>query len=155
MQYGSIIQLPSIAIDEIVEVTRKKRIREPFPGFTVVGNGKETRHGGKSMDLLDICKQLNTAEMNLLQTMRDAIDKAKMNGEKNVNIVVPSHIDDWSKYLSTALKKNYPHMNCLGIIRRVKRGTYMINPLLFIPTKEMQFHRDEWDKLEVGCNEQD
>ena len=151
MRYGGIIQLPSIEIDEVVEVTRKKRIREPFPGFTIFGNGKETKHGGKSMDILDVCKQLNTAEMNLLQTMRDAIEKAKANSEKNVNVVTPAKLEDWTTYLGTALKKNYPHMNCLGIIRRVRRGTYMINPLLFIPPKDMKFHLEVWDNLEEGC----
>lgn len=153
MQYGGIVQLPSLEVGEVVEVTKRKIKREPYPGYTIFGNGKETRYGGKSVDILDICKQLNTAEMNLLQTIRDAIEQAKANKEKNVNLFIPAKLDTWDNYLKVALKKNYPHMHCLEIIRRVKRGIYMANPMLFIPPEEVEWHKGEWDSLEGGCNE--
>lgn len=153
MQYGSTIHIPPIGIDEVVEVTKKKKYREPFPGYTILGNGKETKLGGKSMDILDICKQLNTAEMNLLQVMRDEIERSKYNKEKNVNLVVPTRILEWTTYLGTALKKNYAHMNKLDILRRVKRGTYMVNPLLFIPPRDMEYHTEEWHVLAGECND--
>ena len=104
------------------------------------------------MDILDVCKQLNTAEMNLMQFFRDVLERNKYNKEDNPNLVKPANEDAWSDYLKIALKKNFSHMECVGIIRRVKRGTYMINPALFIPPYSMESIADEWDKLEEGCN---
>lgn len=153
MQYGGITAVPTPEVGEVIEITRKRKQREPYPGYTIFGNGKETRNGGKSMDILDVCKQLNTAEMNLMQFFRDEIEKLKANKEVLVNVVVPAKSDDWNEYLRIALKKNYPHMNCLGIIRREKRGTYMINPLLYIPPENMKDHLDKWNSLEEGCDE--
>lgn len=153
MEYSGIVTVAAPALGEIVEVIRKKKQKEPYPGYTILGNGKETRNGGKSMDVFAVCKQLNTAEMNLVQFFRDEIERLKAGKEKIVNIVVPAKCDEWTEYLKIALKKNYAHMNCVGIIRRVKRGTYMINPLLFIPPWDMQVHLDMWNDLEENCNE--
>ena len=36
----------------------------------------------------------------------------------------------WTKYLADALMKNYKHLEELGILMRVSRGVYMINPHL-------------------------
>lgn len=153
MEYSGIVTVATPALGEIVEVVRKKKQKEPYPGYTIVGNGKETRNGGKSMDTFDVCKQLNTAEMNLVLFFRDEMDRLKASKETIINVVVPTKCDEWTEYLKIALKKNYAHMNCVGIIRRVKRGTYMINPLLFIPPWEMQVHLDMWNNLEENCDE--
>ena len=149
--YGG-INIGSPAQGTEIVITTKKAKREPYPGYTIFGNGKTTRNGGTSMDILDVCKQLNTAEMNLMQFFRDVLERNKYNKEKNPNLVKPANEDAWSDYLKIALKKNFSHMECVGIIRRVKRGTYMINPALFIPPYSMESIADEWDKLEEGCN---
>jgi hypothetical protein len=156
MEYGGLInsvEIPIPAEGQTVEVTTKTRIKEPYPGFTIFGNGKTTRKGGASMDILDICKELNLAEMNLMQFFRDYVEQNKMSREKNVNLVKPAASEAWTDYLKIALKKNYPHMECLGIIKRVKRGTYMMNPNLFIPTYSVELHNKEWSKLEDNCLE--
>lgn len=153
MEYAGMVQLPELRSDEVVEITTKKKKHEAYPGYTILGNGKATRKGGQSMDILNICKELNRAEMNLLQFIRDELEHNKMRKEKNVNLVTPSRSEEWTVYLKTALKKNYPHMECLRIIQRVKRGTYMINPYLFIPPYDVDFHKEVWDKLESECTE--
>lgn len=149
MEYGTLI---NISNDEVVEVTRRKRTQEPYPGYMIVGDGSETKRGGKSMDLLDVCKELNMAEMNLLQFFRDRIKANIYNKEKNTHIVIPTRCEEWTDYLQIALKKNYPHMNCLGIVQRVKRGTYMLNPSLFIPSKDMEWYKKEWDNIREECS---
>lgn len=154
MQYGGMVSVPVPASDEKIEVVVKKRKTEKFPGFTIFGNGKATRKGGKSMDILDICKQLNKTEMNLLQFFRDEVEYNKIRKEKNVNEVTPTRSELWTPYLATGLKKNYAHMECLGIIRRMKRGTYMINPNLLIPTEDVERHKIIWEDLEETCNDQ-
>lgn len=145
--YGIIPEDLTPDAEERIVVTREKRVKEAFPGFTILGNGKETKNGGKSMDILDVCKELNTAEMNLMQFFRDEIEKHKMNGEINPNRVKVANSALWSDYLKIALKKNYPHMKCVGIIKRESRGTYMLNPRLFIPAKHLDIVYKEWDAI--------
>ena len=145
----------AIAPDEVIEITRKKKVRESYPGFTIFGNGKETRNGGKSMDIIEVFKQLNTGEMCLLQFFRDEIEVSKILGEDNPNKVVPARSEKITPYLKIALKKNFPHMECLGIIKRIKRGTYMLNPSLFIPPKEPGKLRTVWDNIDSKCVSQD
>lgn len=149
-QYGDM----DIGSNEIIVITKEKRTRENFPGFTIYGNGKATRYGGKSMDILDVCEKLNRAEMNLMKMFRDQVEVNKMNDEKNYNLVVPNKIAEWSNYYKVALKKNYPHMECLGVIRRVKRGTYMLNPYLFIPKNRLEYHRTVWEDLDRTCSDE-
>jgi hypothetical protein len=158
MEYGGLRGSVEIAVPDegqTVEVTRKSKNKEPYPGYTIFGNGKETRLGGKSMDILDVCKQLNKSEMNLMQFFRDALERNKAVGEKNVNLVTPARTDEWTDYLKIGLKKNYSHMECLGIIKRVKRGTYMLNPILFVPPHEIEYHKAEWSKIAENCIEKE
>lgn len=138
---------------DVIEISRKKKYKEPYPGFSTMGNGRETKNGGKSLDILEICSKLNTAEMRLMQFFRDAIDNQKMINEANPNKVVPTRWDGWDDYLKVALKKNFAHMECLQILRRVKRGEYMINPRLFIPAKDVDKIMNAWDDLDRLCDE--
>jgi len=141
--------------DLIVEVTtKKKRPKEHYPGYTMVGNGRETRRGGKSMDMFEVCKKLGTAEMNLLQFFKDEIDANKIVKEENPNIVVPTKSENCTDYIKRSLKKHYAHMECLQIIRRVKRGTYIVNPMLFIPPKDYQKILAVWNSVsDKGCDD--
>ena len=101
---------------------------------------------------IDKCaKELNKAEYALLQFMFKAIQDNVRYKEKNTHIVSPTRCEEWTEYLQIALKKNYPHMNCLGIVQRVKRGTYMLNPSLFIPAKDMEWYKKEWDNIREEC----
>lgn len=100
------------------------------------------------MDILEICSQLNTAEMKLMQFFRDIIEQQKINGENNPNKVTPAKHEEFSSYLKVALKKNFAHMGELDIVRRVKRGIYMLNPSLFIPAANMLVIKAEWELLD-------
>lgn len=138
---------PPSSPNEIVEVIRKKRYKETFPPYSIVGNGKTSRTRGKSMDIVDVCSQFNIAENRLLQFFRDRILDNNVNKELNPNVVIPTNHKDFDQYLKTALKKNFPHMEYMEVIRRVKRGTYMVNPALFIPTEGYTAIKAQWDSL--------
>ena len=151
-KYGSTSESDLIPSDgtEVIEITRKKKQKEPFPGYTIFGNGKTTRNGGESMDILDICQQLNTGEMKLMQFFRDEIELGKALSEDNPNKVVPTRCTNWNNYLKIALKKNFAHMECLGVLKRMKRGTYMLNPKLFIPPKSIRELDTIWDSISTS-----
>ena len=76
-------------------------------------------------NMLDICAQLNTSEMKLLQFLRDEIQ------DTGSTTVVPADSDNITPYIRVALKKGYKHLNEIGILERLDRGTYIVMDGLF------------------------
>ena len=131
---------------ELLEVSKKKVQREPMPPWNMVGNGMSNRVG-VSMDFIDVCAELNQAELKLLKFFRDMYNNNVRYKENETNIVVPSKSEWYTPYLAKALEKNYKHMEYVGIITRVKRGVYLINPNLLIPISGYGVAMALWNKL--------
>ena len=131
---------------ELLEVSKKKVQREPMPPWNMVGNGMSNRVG-VSMDFIDICAELNQAELKLFKFFRDMYNNNVRYKENETNIVVPSRSEWYTPYLAKALEKNYKHMEYVGIITRVKRGVYLINPNLLIPISGYGGAMALWNKL--------
>lgn len=150
MIYENSLHIDSAAVtpesDEVIEIVRKKKYNEPLPPYNIVGNGLTNRHG-TSVDILEICLQLNMAEMKLLQFLRTAFTINSINKEEIPNVVLPSSWDEFDKYLSTALMKNYTHLEYLQVIKRIRRGVYMVNPRILMPSKEYLRIETMWDNL--------
>ena len=123
--------IDDFAIDERVVITKEKTTKEKMPPYNLVGNGLSNRHG-TSLDLIDVCVQLNISELRLLQYLRDEFNRNCINKEVCPNIIVPTKGDEWDAYLKVSLKKNYKHMEYLKLILRLSRGKYMLNPYLFM-----------------------
>lgn len=122
-------------INEVIEITRRKKLAEPLPPYNIVGNGFTNRHG-TSIDILEVCLQLNLAEMRLLQFLRSAFTMSCIIKEDNPNVIEPTKHEAFDKYLATALMKNYQHLEYLYVMHRIKRGVYMLNPNMFIPSRD-------------------
>ena len=129
---------------EVIEVVRRKHEKQPLPPFSLIGNGMSNKNGS-SVDILEICINLNTAEMRLLQFFRDVFCLGVMNQEVNPNKVEPTKWPEFDKYLATALKKNYIHMAELGILVRLKRSVYLLNPSMFIPVRHFIEIKAIWE----------
>ena len=142
------IHLPHLMMPEngeSIEITRRSKAKEPLPSYTMVGNGITTKHG-TSLDVLKVCGELNQAEIKLLCFFRDVFAKNAMNKEENPNKIEPLSWAEFDKYLATALKKNYVHMEYMDVVIRVKRGIYMVNPLMFIPSTNFTKILAEWQQ---------
>ena len=142
------INLPHLMMPEngeSIEITRRSKAKEPLPSYTMVGNGIATKHG-TSLDVLKVCGELNQAEIKLLCFFRDVFAKNAMNKEENPNKIEPLSWVEFDKYLATALKKNYVHMEYIDVVIRVKRGMYMVNPLMFIPSTNFTKILAEWQQ---------
>ena len=142
------INLPHLMMPEngeSIEITRRSKAKEPLPSYTMVGNGIATKHG-TSLDVLKVCGELNQAEIKLLCFFRDVFAKNAMNKEENPNKIEPLSWVEFDKYLATALKKNYVHMEYIDVVIRVKRGVYMVNPLMFIPSTNFTKILAEWQQ---------
>ena len=142
------INLPHLMMPEngeSIEITRRTKAKEPLPSYTMVGNGIATKHG-TSLDVLKVCGELNQAEIKLLCFFRDVFAKNAMNKKENPNKIEPLSWAEFDKYLATALKKNYVHMEYMDVVIRVKRGIYMVNPLMFIPSTNFTKILAEWQQ---------
>ena len=137
------VQIPEPEIGEVIEVTSRKRYKEPLPPFSMVGNGLSNRYG-TSLDIIEVCLQLNQSELRLLQFFRDCYADSIMRGDVNPNLVIPTRYEKFDKYLSKALEKNYNHLEYLGVIVRVKRGSYLVNPTLFVPRQGYSSINGQW-----------
>lgn len=130
---------------EVIELTRKKKQSEPLPPYNIVGNGFTNRHG-TSVDVLEVCLQMNLAELRLLQFLRNAFTTNSIKKEEVPNLIEPVKWDQFDKYLATALMKNYTHLEYLQVLLRLKRGMYLLNPTLFIPSHNYLGIQLMWDK---------
>ena len=132
---------------ELLEITKKTvKVKDPTPPWNMVGNGMSNRTG-TSIDFIDICAELNQAELRLLKFFRDVYNENIRNREVNTNQIVPAKEELFSPYLSKALEKNYKHMAFMEIVVRVKRGTYLVNPNLFIPGANYSSINKVWNEL--------
>ena len=129
--------LDSLQRDKEVTIKAVDKQKVVYPPYMVVGNGRHSkRYGVKSMDIIDVCAQLNTSENKVLKFFRDCFTDNTINNEEYPNIVVPSSWKEYDTYIKKSLEKNYTHMEYLGVLKRVKRGIYMINPYLFMPRRD-------------------
>ena len=132
---------------ELIEISRKSdKGKEPTPPWNMIGNGMSNRTG-TSVDFIDICAELNQAELKLLKLLRDEYNNNIRNKVLDTNIIVPSKSEGYSPYISKALEKNYKHLAYMEILVRVKRGTYLINPNLFIPGNGYGMVNKQWEQL--------
>lgn len=132
---------------EVLEITRKNAYKEPLPPYNIVGNGFTNRNG-TSVDVLEVCLQLNLSEMRLLQFFRTAFTTKMINRIEEPNVIVPKYTANFDQYLQTALMKNYKHLEYLQVMRRMKRGVYILNPRMFIPSRGYTAMIVAWDRIE-------
>lgn len=129
--------LETLQDDKEITIKAVSKQTVVYPPYMIVGNGRYSkRHGVKSMDIVDVCAQLNTAESAVLKFFKDCFVDNTINKEEYPNIIVPTGWDSYTSYLKKSLEKNYAHMEYVGVIKRERRGVYMLNPYLFMPRKD-------------------
>ena len=92
--------------------------------MTVLDNRTVSINIATDVTLLDLMKELSTSEIASVSA------SIKYAYEVNSNTIRFTDYRLWTKYLADALMKNYKHLEELGILMRVSRGVYMINPHL-------------------------
>ena len=143
----------SPAAGESVTIERKEVKKDPLPPFTIVGNGFTNRQGVNSLDVLEVCLQMNQAEMKPFQFLRNMFTVNTIEGSTTPSVVEPSRHEEFDKYLSTALMKNYRHLEYLQVVRRIKRGVYIVNPKVLVPSKHYIAMQVLWDSTKELHND--
>jgi len=101
------------------------------PPYATIGNGKETKKG-KSMDLIQAIVEMSKLEQvvfnELYQKVKDSLEFEAI----DESTIRPKFTYQQKMSLSGKCSKAYKLLESKDIVRRVKRGYYMINPDLLI-----------------------
>lgn len=115
---------------------------EAIPNYYKVGNGTMNKHGLQSIDLLDEVIKSNKAEQYVIQLLKDLTTYDSPDGV----VVIPTH--QMTETQKRSFRKGYKTLRERGLVRRVKRGEYMINPNALILNSYKQ-SMIEWNKYIV------
>jgi hypothetical protein len=111
--------------------------------YLKVGNGKTGRYG-ESMNLIQEMARMTKPEQVMFALLEKGLDYWD---ERSIN-KVKLNMDELSSTEKQYIKRAYPLLEAKGIIIRLSRGTYQINPRLIL-AKDSTLAILEWDKK---CN---
>lgn len=111
--------------------------------YLKVGNGKTGRYG-ESMNLIQEMAKMTKPEQVMFALLEKGLDYWD---ERSIN-KVKLNMDELSSTEKQYIKRAYPLLEGKGIIIRVSRGVYQINPRLIL-AKDSVGAMIEWDKK---CN---
>ena len=115
----------ALSSDEEVSVV-KKAVKSP--NYYRVGNGTMNRSKIKSIDLLREIAEASSPAQFVLLTIKDGITY-----ENGYSPVVQIKSSTLTSTQQQYLKRGYKELHERDLVRRVKRGYYMINPNALIP----------------------
>ena len=110
----------NLSLDEELVTYRRRRMRDAKAPFLILGNGQSNRNG-TSMNTLKVLLTLSPGPQKLLLELIEARDT-------DTNQVLRAKLKD------KRLVQN--HLSALieaDLVRRIKSGLYMINPLAVMP----------------------
>ena len=119
------------------EVLIKKKVKTPTPNYFRVGNGTMNRYKVKSIDLLDEAMNATKAAQWVIKSIKNGIG---WENDYDPVVRVVARTDTEKAYL----KRGYKELVEKDLVRRVKRGYYMINPDALIPI-DYKKAKEIWD----------
>ena len=116
----------------------KKKLNKSSPNYFRIGNGTMNKQKIQSINLLEEAMNASKAGQWLIKQITTAIGYS--NGYNPVVEVRAS-----SEVEKVYLKKGFSELSAKNLVRRVKRGYYMINPNALIPI-EYEESLGIWEK---------
>ena len=114
--------LITLGIDETVEI-KSATSKRVVPNYYRIGNGTMNKYQVKSIDLIDVVIASSKAGQFLIQKI-----KAGMNWDNSYHFVTKINSSSLTSTEKQYLAIGYKELEAIDIVRRVKRGHYMLNP---------------------------
>jgi len=128
------------------EAIRKVKIHDSKPSFYMIGKGTVNhKMGMKSIDLLQAVGEMTSNEKFAFFEIKNGIEWDIY--DKKYIYAVKVYSRDYSQTQKNMFSRGYKLLHEKDIVRRVKRGTYMINPSALIP-KNFDEEWKVWNKLD-------
>lgn len=129
--------------EEVVFHRRTRRMDAKMP-FLMLGNG-QTNRNGTSVDFLMTMLELHQAPRKLMMQMIEV---------RNVdsNLVTHEALMGAPGMNKRIIDNHMPALIDIGLVRRVKRGLYLINPLAVLPPNGIAA-REMWNSIYPASEE--
>lgn len=118
--------------DEELVVSKKKKLK--LVPWRAIGNGEKNIKGGSSMDLIKIMSDMTQRELKMFNALYQKVKKSVEFYENDIGQFKPKFTYQQKMSLSGNDTRVFGLLKEKDVIKRVKRGVYMINPLLIIDT---------------------
>lgn len=119
---------------------QETQLKNKEPNYLRIGNGTMNKHNIQAIDLLKELADSSKAEQYLLLAIKDGIT-----WENKYSPIVRVLGDTTTQ--KQYIKSGYKSLNERNLVRRIKRGYYMINPNALIPIDYEQAIKD-WNCVE-------
>lgn len=129
-----------IVILEQDETLVKKKKTKKTPNYYRVGNGTMNKHKIQSVDILRELAMMTKAEQFVFLVIKDGITF-----ENGYEPVVRIDRKELTTTQVQYLDKGYKLLEAKDLVRRIKRGHYMINPNALVPN-DYEKWLAVWDK---------
>ena len=121
--------------DIVLSKKNKRKVSAPYP-YVAVGNGRAfDKNKEKSIDLFEAIIDMNVHERRALSILKNHLFDTN-NDYGIIRIVMgdwkKKEKDNWQNGIAALIDKDY--------VRRVKKGYYIINPRLIVPTGDKTVH---------------
>jgi hypothetical protein len=121
-------------------LVKQKAYKSKTPNYFRIGNGTMNKQGTFAIDLITEVAMASKAGQFLLLAIKNNIIY-----DNNYSPVVKVIAE--TKHQKNMLSAGYKEMHEKGLVRRVKRGHYMINPNALIPL-DYEEAKEIWDSIE-------
>ena len=144
---------------EQLVATYYKRKRGSTPPYIIVGNGYSTKAFPPEvvMDAFEVFSELSTAQQKLFIWLKDILVSQNLNNHyakrrvENPNLVRLDRGKDNEDHLRIKTmmgeNRNGSVLKEKGVLEKVERGVYMLNPYLFIPSSDFADVAKLWEDL--------
>ncbi len=123
------------------EILKKMKVTESKPSYQKIGNNKMNHKIGlKSIDLLEEVGKMNSDEKFCFFEIKNRIHFDSYEGDFEYTVKIRT--SNYTSGQKSMFSRGYKKLREKDIVRRIKRGLYMINPLALVPNKfEKEYKR--------------
>ena len=129
--------------EELV-LTSKPKSTQPKPPFLMVGSGHSTSTQGTSIDLLLEISNMTSNEKLAFFLIKESILYDRKTGQFNYQPTVS--INHLTKSQKAKFSNGYRTLNSKGLVKRITRGKYMVNPRALIPS-DYAIELTKWNQI--------
>jgi len=134
-----------LEVDDNTEAIVLKRRNKRIVPYTMIGNGIGIRimekYNLKPIDTLREMSKFTKSEMTFFMLLRDNLDW------DNKSLVVRLPMKKFNSTIKQHIKVGFKRLHEKDLVRRVKRGVYMINPAMILPP-----HSTELEQITIWNN---
>lgn len=135
----SIIDLKTLGVDDEFYIGRKSKPINKKPIFYMVGRASMNAKQLSGISLLDLMLEFNKDQQRFFKLLLDCRNVETNCCDIRTRDISPTEVVKISRAY-TALKE-------LDLVKRVSKGTYMINPKALIPPMTYEQVQVVWDSL--------